>query len=231
MGPKMRRKGFTLIELMIVIAIIAIIAAVAIPSILIATRTANENNASSSLKQMCSCETLFKSSDTDANSINDYYTADVRGLFYLSSTTPSTSEIKMLEIAMVLADGNPDPGAEYTNSTVPGSPKAGYWFQVHTGYESPSGTANAYGRRHLDRYAYCAYPNSYPSSGRLVYWVSEGGTMFKRDPLLTTNYLSTPPSIGNPDPGGVLQTLYANTPFNPLASSTAVAAGPWSKMD
>ncbi len=47
-----RREGFTLIELMIVVAIIAIIAAIAIPSLLAARISGNEASAVSSLRTL-----------------------------------------------------------------------------------------------------------------------------------------------------------------------------------
>ena len=57
----MRRtiRGFTLIELMIVIAIIAIIAAIAIPSILEARKSSNEAAAVGFLKALHTAQELF----------------------------------------------------------------------------------------------------------------------------------------------------------------------------
>jgi len=70
-----RNDGFTLIELMIVIAIIAIIAAIAIPNLLSARLSANESNAISTLRNMVTSQAQFQSSsaiDADADGTGEY---------------------------------------------------------------------------------------------------------------------------------------------------------------
>ena len=69
--------GFTLIELMIVIAIIAIIAAIAIPNLLAAKLSANETAALATLRNLASCQAQIQTSgkiDTDADGIGEYGT-------------------------------------------------------------------------------------------------------------------------------------------------------------
>lgn len=76
------KKGFTLIELMIVIAIIAIIAAIAIPNLIEARKHGNEAAAIGALKTINTSQTLFREGDKDGNSRLDY-----GSLLQLSDTT------------------------------------------------------------------------------------------------------------------------------------------------
>ena len=55
-----KEQGFTLIELMIVVAIIAIIAAIAIPSLLNARKAGNEASAISSLRTMSTVNSMYR---------------------------------------------------------------------------------------------------------------------------------------------------------------------------
>jgi prepilin-type N-terminal cleavage/methylation domain-containing protein len=80
-----RNSGFTLIELMIVVAIIAIIAAISIPNLMRARATANEASAITSMRTISSGEMSFRAAAivTDAAGMGTFGT-----LGQLSATVP-----------------------------------------------------------------------------------------------------------------------------------------------
>ena len=65
-------RGFTLIELMIVIAIIAIIAAIAIPNLIQARKHGNEASAIGALKTLATSEAIFREGDKEQDGNLDY---------------------------------------------------------------------------------------------------------------------------------------------------------------
>lgn len=229
-------KGFTLIELMIVIAIIAIIAAIAIPGLLQSQRASNERNASASLKSLTAAQADFRSNDRDGNRVNDFWVLDVAGLYGICpgpTTQTGTPELnKLIEISVAGADFNaPSGGAAawgnvtlVTNYTLT-RPKAGYWYRALLNDEDGIVYAQNTGAAALDwggslssfnhgKFGFISFPDS-RSSGRSVFLVNEGNTIVRRQ--VTSTYVRPGTTGGTPTAPPVSADFTAGT----LVGSTA----------
>lgn len=205
----MKPRGFTLIELMIVIAIIAIIVAIAIPGLVRVRISSNERSASTSLKALLAAEENFKGNDLDRNGANDYWTGDLAGLFCITIEATQRPIAAISDQGMAYADtyryddaGGTFQGLDYDGDGVPDttynplvlggarSPKSGYFYQAMLLDElgntyfidtDGQGLCHNYGQ-----FAFCSIPSSWDNTGQYIFIINQVGSAFRRDFGLAT---------------------------------------------
>jgi type IV pilus assembly protein PilA len=116
-----KQKGFSLIELLIVVAIILIIAAIAIPNLLRARIAANESSAVSSIRTVNTAEVSYNSAYP---TVGYSATLDVLGSGGTCPTPPTQTQSCLVDD--VLAVTKIKTGYTFTYQVVAGPPAVGY---------------------------------------------------------------------------------------------------------
>jgi len=167
-----KQKGFSLIELLIVVAIILIIAAIAIPNLLRAKISANESSAVGSVRNIITAETSY------ASSYSEYgfaLTLDLLGNGAGNLTCPA-------------AGPDPTVGACLLDSALAGSAnsfKSGYNFEAVADPASKQ-PADANGISAYTSFTITAVPGVFNQSGVRVFCAGEDGVL-RQNPNTNTS--------------------------------------------
>jgi type IV pilus assembly protein PilA len=151
-----KQKGFSLIELLIVVAIILIIAAIAIPNLLKSRIAANEASTTSSLRTLNTAEVTFAST---------YNSGFTDGLNKLGSPAAGTQpDVNNSDVVDPVLAGKTSGG---TNTTFT---KAGYTFTY-----TPTGNNTTFG--FIAQYQVKADPQARGSSGQRSFFTNESAVI------------------------------------------------------
>ena len=153
-GPR----GFSLIELLIVVAIILIIAAIAIPNLLRSRIAANQASAVGSLRTLNTAEVTY------STTYNSGYSSTLADLGPGTGGTPTASFAGLIDEVL---SGIGSAGG--TAATANQSSKSGYTFVY-----SPAGT-DTNGK--IDFYSFTASPVSPGTTGTNYYYTDQSGVI------------------------------------------------------
>lgn len=185
----MSRRGFTLTELMIVIAIIAIIAAISVPNLMRSRLVADEAAAISSCKTFGNAQELYRRTDWDGDGRLEYAknigpnggNGNGESLFFCIH---SNEQIGLVDKGMADAEGQP------TDATI--VPRTGYVFIVQLACDYPIKHSYVDNINNLmGGYGVSAVPIRYDVSGINKFQLSSDGVVYQTDAgdnVHTANY-------------------------------------------
>jgi hypothetical protein len=198
-----RRQGIGFVGVVVIVAVLVIGGFLAVPTLFPARRGSSERCASTSLKTLSSAEADFRANDRDWNHVNDFWTANVSGLYTMTpadvkgaeGNNPKDPSIKLIELSVASADADgafyPAGGENLPLSTFSASaPKSGHWYVALTAdlsvgkgpeglYAQDTKGTPPMGRvHHTSAFGFIAFPDS-SSTGKYVWMVNENNTIFR----------------------------------------------------
>lgn len=170
--------GFTLIELMIVVAIVSVIIVIGVPSMLRSRMAANEVSAIACCKSLATAQETYHRTDYTGDGILEYATA-MQGNNSLLEKVAGAQDLAIIDLTLAQAEGQPGSATG----------KNGYVFTILTqqgaagqggarSYVGPNGHG---GMAMLNGYAMCGVPSGYDLSGRQSFEICQTGTVFQCD--------------------------------------------------
>jgi prepilin-type N-terminal cleavage/methylation domain-containing protein len=183
------KRGYTLIEMVVVIAILATLAGITIPIVLRSRLSANERSATASLRLLVSSEFVWASQDLDGNGKQDFWVLDVRGFHGVQAA--NGAPVALVDPAVAMSDRSP--AVTYAAPVDTTAPKNGYYLRAMTRDDSGAAyvdralptakaapVAGCYGTN-LRRFGFSAYPAVYNTDGVMCFMVGEDGVVWQLD--------------------------------------------------